>query len=117
MAETDYQYDEQGFREDLKDKPDVLHQPDADRSAWEVQTLDYDTTLALLKGDEAVKPEYQFDDQVLEKLKKDVPEIDGTATPKVIEDKYQQILLARYNVAQEQNVTVGLDKKSADDEN
>lgn len=34
MAEDGYKYDEDGFREDLKNDPDVLHQPDADRTSW-----------------------------------------------------------------------------------
>lgn len=110
MAKADYQYDDQGFREDLKSKDDVLHQPDADRSAWQPQVLDYDTTLAVLKGDQAVKPEYQFDDQVLAKIKHNLSKIGDTATNKVIEDKYQQILLARYNIDQDKNITTKLQK-------
>lgn len=112
MTKTDYQYDDQGFREDLKNKDDVLHQPDADRSAWQPQVLDYDTTLAVLKGDQAVKPEYQFDDQVLAKIKQDLPKIGETATKQVIEDKYQQILLARYNIDQDKNVTAKINREN-----
>lgn len=106
MADEQYKYDENGFREDLKDRDDVLHQPDADRSSWDTQELDYDQTVAVLTGKEAVKPEMQFSDEVLEKVRQEMPKIDDTAVDKVIEDKYQQILLARYNVDQEENVTI-----------
>lgn len=106
MAEDQYQYDDNGFREDLKDRDDVLHQPDADRSVWTTQELDYDQTVAVLTGKEAVKPEMQFNDDVLDKVRQELPKIDDTAVDKVIEDKYQQILLARYNVDQEENVTI-----------
>lgn len=106
MADEQYKYDENGFREDLKDRDDVLHQPDADRSSWDTQELDYDQTVAVLTGKEAVKPEMQFSNEVLEKVRQEMPKIDDTAVDKVIEDKYQQILLARYNVDQEENVTI-----------
>lgn len=106
MADEQYKYDENGFREDLKDRDDVLHQPDADRSSRDTQELDYDQTVAVLTGKEAVKPEMQFSDEVLEKVRQEMPKIDDTAVDKVIEDKYQQILLARYNVDQEENVTI-----------
>lgn len=106
MADEQYKYDENGFREDLKGRDDVLHQPDADRSSWDTQELDYDQTVAVLTGKEAVKPEMQFSDEVLEKVRQEMPKIDDTAVNKVIEDKYQQILLARYNVDQEENVTI-----------
>ena len=106
MAEDQYQYDDNGFREDLKDRDDVLHQPDADRSIWTTQELDYNQTVAVLTGKEAVKPEMQFKDDVLDKVRQELPKIDDTAVDKVIEDKYQQILLARYNVDQEENVTI-----------
>ncbi|MGM9907816.1 hypothetical protein [Limosilactobacillus sp.] len=106
MADEQYKYDENGFREDLKGRDDVLHQPDADRSSWDTQELDYDQTVAVLTGKETVKPEMQFNDEVLEKVRQEMPKIDDTAVDKVIEDKYQQILLARYNVDQEENVTI-----------
>lgn len=106
MADEQYKYDENGFREDLKGRDDVLHQPDADRSSWDTQELDYDQTVAVLTGKETVKPEMQFSDEVLEKVRQEMPKIDDTAVDKVIEDKYQQILLARYNVDQEENVTI-----------
>ncbi len=106
MADEQYKYDENGFREDLKDRDDVLHQPDADRSSWDTQELDYDQTVAVLTGKEAVKPDMQFSDKVLEKVRQEMPKIDDTAVDKIIEDKYQQILLARYNVDQEENVTI-----------
>lgn len=108
MAE---QYDDNGFREDLKGRDDVLHQPDADRSSWETQKLDYDETIAILTDKEKVKPEMQFDDATLDKIRKEHPQINDTAVNKVIEDKYQQILLARYNVDQEENVTISDDKQ------
>lgn len=107
MADDKYQYDENGFREDLKDRPDVLHQPDADRSSWDLKTLDYDETLAVLNGDKKVEPEFAFSDEVLDKIRADKPEIKSDdSLNAVIEDKYQQILLARYNVDQEKNITV-----------
>ena len=48
----------------------------------------------------------QFNDEVLDKVRQEMPKIDDTAVDKVIEDKYQQILLARYNVDQEENITI-----------
>ncbi|MGN1279481.1 MAG: hypothetical protein ACI4T4_02220 [Limosilactobacillus sp.] len=106
MADKQYEYDENGFRLDLKERDDVLHQPDADRSSWDTKELDYDQTVAVLTGKEPVKPEMQFSDDVLAKIRQEMPKIDDTAVDKVIEDKYQQILLARYNVDQEENVTI-----------
>ena len=69
MEDNKYQYDENGFREDLKDDPDVLHQPDADRTQRDLITLDYDETLAFLNGEKEVKTVYDFSDDVLEKIK------------------------------------------------
>lgn len=106
MADEKYEYDENGFRKDLKDRDDVLHQPDADRSNWDTHELDYDQTVAVLTDKEAVKPEMQFNNEVLDKVRQEMPKIDDTAVDKVIEDKYQQILLARYNVDQEENITI-----------
>lgn len=112
MADDNYQYDENGFREDLKERADVLHQPDADRSSWELKTLDYDETLAVLNGDTKVEPEFAFSDEVLAKIRADKPELKSDESLNaVIEDKYQQILLARYNVDQEKNVTVSETKE------
>lgn len=114
MADDHYQYDENGFREDLKDSPDVLHQPDADRSSWKLKTLDYDETIAVLNGDTKVEPEFTFDDDVLAKIRADKPELKSDESLNaVIEDKYQQILLARYNVDQEKNVTVSENSKES----
>lgn len=106
MTDDKYQYDDDGFREDLKDRDDVLHQPDADRSEWTTTELNYDDTVAVLNNKKPVKPEMVFNDDVLAKIRKGIPKINDTATDKVIEDKYQQILLARYNVDQEANVTI-----------
>ena len=106
MAEDQYQYDDQGFREDLKDRADILHQPDADRSQWKIHELDYDQTVAVLTSKAAVKPDMQFNDDILNKVRQELPKIDDTAVDKVIEDKYQQILLARYNADQDENVTI-----------
>ncbi|MFC2684992.1 MAG: hypothetical protein ACFN06_05685 [Limosilactobacillus oris] len=103
MAEENYQSNEQ--------EPGTLEQPDADRSSWELKSLDYDETLAVLNGEQKVQPEFAFADDVLAKIRKDQPELkSGEDLNSVIEDKYQQILLARYNVDQEQNVTVNKDK-------
>lgn len=103
MAEENYQSNEQ--------EPGTLEQPDADRSSWELKSLDYDETLAVLNGEQKVRPEFAFVDDVLAKIRKDKPELkSGEDLNSVIEDKYQQILLARYNVDQEQNVTVNKDK-------
>ena len=107
MANDNYQYDENGFREDLKDQSDVIHQPDADRSAWDLKTLTYDETLAVLNGEMKVEPEFNFADDVLAKIKEEQPALNNDEDLNaVIEDKYQQILLARYNVDQDKNVTV-----------
>jgi hypothetical protein len=90
---------------------ETLDQPDADRSDWDLQTLDYDETIAVLNGEQKVQPEIAFADDVLTKIRKEQPELkSGEDLNSVIEDKYQQILLARYNVDQEQNVTVNKDK-------
>ncbi|HJF47294.1 hypothetical protein [Limosilactobacillus oris] len=103
MAEENYQSNEQ--------EPGTLEQPDADRSSWELKSLDYDETLAVLNGEQKVRPEFAFADDVLAKIRKDKPELKSSEDlNSVIEDKYQQILLARYNVDQEQNVTVNKDK-------
>lgn len=116
MADDNFQYDENGFREDLKNDPDVLHQPDADRSSWDLKTLSYDETLAVLNGETKVEPEFAFADDVLEKIRKDQPEINSDEDLNaVIEDKYQQILLARYNVDQEKNITVSETKEENKD--
>ncbi|WP_242362378.1 hypothetical protein [Limosilactobacillus antri] len=89
---------------------ETLDQPDADRSDWDLQTLDYDETMAVLNGEQKVQPEFAFADDVLAKIRKEQPKLKGDEDlNSVIEDKYQQILLARYNVDQEQNVTI--DKK------
>lgn len=99
MAEENYQNNEQ--------EPSVLNQPDADRSSWDLKTLDYDETLAVLNGEQKVQPEFAFADDVLAKIRKEQPELKSDEDlNSVIEDKYQQILLARYNADQEQNVTV-----------
>ncbi|KRK59699.1 hypothetical protein FC31_GL000465 [Limosilactobacillus antri DSM 16041] len=89
---------------------ETLDQPDADRSDWDLQTLDYDETIAVLNGEQKVQPEFAFADDVLTKIRKEQPKLKSDEDlNSVIEDKYQQILLARYNVDQEQNVTI--DKK------
>ena len=107
VVNDNYQYDENGFREDLKDQSDVIHQPDADRSAWDLKTLTYDETLAVLNGEKKVEPEFNFADDVLAKIKEEQPALNNDEDLNaVIEDKYQQILLARYNVDQDKNVTV-----------
>ena len=107
MADDGYKYDENGFREDLKNDPNVLHQPDADRSAWDLKVLDYDETIAVLNGDTKVKPEFSFSDEVLDKIMKEKPELKTDEDLKnVIKNKNQQILLARYNEDQSTNVTI-----------
>ncbi|MDO4913225.1 MAG: hypothetical protein Q3961_01585 [Bifidobacteriaceae bacterium] len=107
MDDQKYEYDENGFRVDLKDNPDVLHQPDADRSTWDLNVLDYDQTLAVLNGDTDIDPNFDFSDEVLDKIRADQPELKiDESIDAAIKDKYQQILLARYNVSQEENVTV-----------
>ena len=104
MAEAEY--DENGFREDLKNSKDVLHQPDADRSAWDLTVLDYDQTMDVLNGKLAVKPNFSFADDVLNKIREEKLQIDSDEDlNSVIEDKYQQILLARYNEDQAKNVS------------
>ena len=111
-----YQYDENGFREDLKDDPDVLHQPDADRTQRDLITLDYDETLAFLNGEKEVKTVYDFSDDVLEKIKEKYPTLNDTPINKVIMEKYQQILSARYNESQANNKTVHADDSEDNDE-
>ena len=116
MEDNKYQYDENGFREDLKDDPDVLHQPDADRTQRDLITLDYDETLAFLNGEKEVKTVYDFSDDVLEKIKEKYPTLNDTAINKVIMEKYQQILSARYNESQANNKTVHTDDSEDNDE-
>lgn len=111
---ADYKYDEDGFREDLKNDPDVLHQPDADRTARNTDTLDYDDTLAVLKGEKEIATDLNFADEVLDKIRKDYPQIDDTPIDRVIMDKYQQILIARYNQSQADNKTIHADDKDED---
>ena len=94
MAEDGYKYDEDGFREDLKNDPDVLHQPD------------------VLNGDTKVKPEFKFSDEVLDKIVKEKPELKPDEDIKnLIKDKDQQILLAGYNEDQAKNYTISADNK------
>lgn len=116
MAEDQYQYDQDGFREDLKDDPDVLHQPDADRTQRELVTLDYEETLAFLKGEKEVKTVYDFADEILDQIKEQYPMLDDTPIDKVIMEKYQQILSARYNESQANNQTIHADEGGEDDE-
>ena len=116
MEDNKYQYDENGFREDLKDDPDVLHQPDADRTQRDLITLDYDETLAFLNGEKEVKTVYDFSDDVLEKIKEEYPTLNDTPINKVIMEKYQQILSARYNESQANNKTVHTDDSEDNDE-
>ena len=116
MEDSKYQYDENGFREDLKDDPDVLHQPDADRTQRDLITLDYDETLAFLNGEKEVKTVYDFSDDVLEKIKEKYPTLNDTPINKVIMEKYQQILSARYNESQANNKTVHTDVREENDE-
>ncbi|MGM9882697.1 hypothetical protein [Limosilactobacillus reuteri] len=116
MEDNKYQYDENGFREDLKDDPDVLHQPDADRTQRDLITLDYDETLAFLNGEKEVKTVYDFSDDVLEKIKEKYPTLNDTPINKVIMEKYQQILSARYNESQANNKTVHVDDSEDNDE-
>ena len=116
MEDNKYQYDENGFREDLKDDSDVLHQPDADRTQRDLITLDYDETLAFLNGEKEVKPVYDFSDDVLEKIKEKYPTLNDTPINKVIMEKYQQILSARYNESQANNKTVHTDDSEDNDE-
>ncbi|MCC4399099.1 hypothetical protein LMC10_03205 [Limosilactobacillus reuteri] len=116
MEDNKYQYDENGFREDLKDDPDVLHQPDADRTQRDLVTLDYDETMAFLNGEKEVKTVYDFSDDVLEKIKENYPTLNDTPINKVIMEKYQQILSARYNESQANNKTVHADDSEDNDE-
>lgn len=116
MEDNKYQYDESGFREDLKDDPDVLHQPDADRTQRDLITLDYDETLVFLNGEKEVKTVYDFSDDVLEKIKEKYPTLNDTPINKVIMEKYQQILSARYNESQANNKTVHADDSEDNDE-
>ena len=116
MEDNKYQYDENGIREDLKDDPDVLHQPDADRTQRDLITLDYDETLAFLNGEKEVKTVYDFSDDVLEKIKEKYPTLNDTPINKVIMEKYQQILSARYNESQANNKTVHTDDSEDNDE-
>lgn len=116
MEDSKYQYDENGFREELKDDPDVLHQPDADRTQRDLITLDYDETLAFLNGEKEVKTVYDFSDDVLEKIKEKYPTLNDTPINKVIMEKYQQILSARYNESQANNKTIHTDDREENDE-
>ena len=116
MEDNKYQYDENGFREDLKDDPDVLHQPDADRTQRDLITRDYDETLGFLNGEKEVKTVYDFSDDVLEKIKEKYPTLNDTPINKVIMEKYQQILSARYNESQANNKTVHTDDSEDNDE-
>lgn len=111
-----YKYDEEGFREDLKDDPEVLHQPDADRTVRDVQILDYDDTLAVLKGEKEIATDLGFADDVLDKIRNDYPQINDTAIDRVIMDKYQQILIARYNQSQADNKTIHADDGDNDEQ-
>lgn len=115
MAKDGYKYDENGFREDLKDNPNVLHQPDADRTSWELKVLSYDETIAVLNGDLKVKPEFSFSDEVLAKIIKEKPELKSDEDiQNLIKDKDQQILLARYNEDQSNNYTINQDDNKND---
>lgn len=91
----------------VEQKIDTLNQPDADRSEWAIKTLNYDETLAVLNDETAIKPEFDFDDDVLNKIRADKPELKSDESLEaVIADKYQQILLARYNKDQEDSNTI-----------
>lgn len=116
MAEDGYQYDDHGFRKDLKDDPDVLHQPDADRTQRDLVTLDYDETMAFLNGEKEAKTVYAFSDEVLDKIKKQYPTLNDTPIDKVIMEKYQQILSARYSESQANNKTIHDDDREQQDE-
>lgn len=112
MAEDGYKYDENGFREDLKSDPNVLHQPDADRTSWKLKILSYDETIDVLNGDVKVQPEFKFSDEVLDQIIKEKPELNPDEDIKnLIKDKDQQILLARYNEDQAKNYTISADSK------
>lgn len=107
-----YKYDKDGFREDLKDDPDVLHQPDADRTSWDLKVLSYDETIDVLNGDTKVKPEFSFSDEVLDKIIKEQPKLKTDEDlQNLIKDKDQQILMARYNEDQANNYTISKDTK------
>lgn len=111
MTDDNYKYDENGMREDLKNDPTVLHQPDADRTAWQLKVLNYDETIAVLNGDTKVKPEFTFSDEILDKIIKEKPELKSDEDiNNLIKDKDQQILLARYNDDQFKNKTISLEK-------
>ena len=56
-----------------------------------------------------VKTVYDFSDEVLDEIKKKYPTLNDTPIDKVIMEKYQQILSARYNESQANNKT---DRKS-----
>ena len=117
MAEDGYKYDEDGFREDLKNDPNVLHQPDADRTSWKLKVLSYDETIDVLNGDTKVQPEFKFSDEVLDKIVKEKPELKSDEDIKnLIKDKDQQILLARYNEDQANNQTISPDSEAQDKE-
>lgn len=101
---------------DDDEKITTLQQPDADRSAWQLKKLNYDETVALLKGTTKVEPQFALDDQVLDKIRNDKPDIGSDEDLNaVIEDKYQQILLARYNADQDDNVTTGQKNQQNED--
>lgn len=113
MTEDGYKYDEDGFREDLKNDPNVLHQPDADRTSWKLKVLSYDETIDVLNGDTKVQPEFKFSDEVLDKIVKEKPELKSDEDIKnLIKDKDQQILLARYNEDQANNQTISPDSEA-----
>lgn len=104
---ADNNYAQNGFRNDLKDKDDVLHQPDADRSAWELKVLGYNETIDVLNGDLKVEPEFSFSDEILNKIIEDKVELKpDDDIQNIIKDKDQQILLARYNQDQSLNETI-----------
>ena len=117
MTEDGYKYDKDGFREDLKNDPNVLHQPDADRTSWKLKVLSYDETIDVLNGDTKVQPEFKFSDEVLDKIVKEKPELKSDEDIKnLIKDKDQQILLARYNEDQANNQTISPDSEAQDKE-
>ena len=117
MTEDGYKYDEDGFREDLKNDPNVLHQPDADRTSWKLKVLSYDETIDVLNGDTKVQPEFKFSDEVLDKIVKEKTELKSDQDIKnLIKDKDQQILLARYNEDQANNQTISPDSEAQDKE-
>lgn len=86
---------------------DTLNQPDADRSEWDIKTLNYKETLAVLNDETAIEPEFDFDEAILDQIRADKPELKSDESLEaVIADKYQQILLARYNKDQEDSNTI-----------